>query len=297
MTFTATFSNPAYNYTGGVGGCQATVPVQYFVTSHEFNAVSAIVLYISSDVISKYNIETDDVNNPLQLNSKLLLKRDGARWFDGYVISKPLFKSFEEGHFLEVACWGKEGVLTQALCPATDGKYTWTLETSKVQVTEIPLKPTSNYGSYQGDTLWPDPDDATGAKCYIKDASCNTDTLDGGIGVGTYAISAVNQGTKTFSTLDNVPDEFAADDKFTVTGSTGNDGTYTVVSATWTGAQTDIIVAEAIPSPVADGAIVMNIIRLGTSDVGFKPRGWVKIDTEFIYFDGYDDAAGDNHYR
>lgn len=297
MTFTATFTNPTYNYNAGGSGCQTTVPVQHLVTSHEFNAVSAMILYISTDVLAKYDLETDDANNPLQLNSTLLLKRDGARWFDGYTLGKPLFKSYEEGHFLEVTCWGKEGILTQALCPATDGKYTWTLETSKEPVTQLPLKATANYGSFQGDTLWPDPLDATGAKCYIKDASCNSDALDGGIGVGTYAINAVNQGTKTFSTLDNVPDEFVADDTFAVSGSTGNDGTYTVVSATWTGAQTDIVVAEAIPNAVADGGIVQSIIILGATNQGFKPRGWVEIEAEFVYFDGYDDAAADNKYR
>jgi hypothetical protein len=67
-----------------------------------------------------------------------------------------------------------------------------------------------------------------------------------------YHITALNQGTKT-CTVNG--DASALGGSIAVVGSTGNNGTYTVVSATAGEGDTAIVVAEAIPSAVADGWI------------------------------------------
>lgn len=75
-------------------------------------------------------------------------------------------------------------------------------------------------------------------------------------GTASYNITAVDQATKRFFIAQNVPDKFLNDSKFTVSGSTGNDGIYTVNGdSTWTGAATQIYVDEALPSAVGNGAI------------------------------------------
>jgi hypothetical protein len=84
------------------------------------------------------------------------------------------------------------------------------------------------------------------------------DSDDGLIWSGTigisYAISGVTTGTKTFNVAADLSAILSAGSKIRITGSTGNDGTYTVVSATF-GASTAIVVVEAIPNATADGLI------------------------------------------
>lgn len=82
-----------------------------------------------------------------------------------------------------------------------------------------------------------------------------------------FAITAVNQGTKTFYIAENVPTTFLDNSFFTISGSTGNDGTYNVNgNATWSGAATLIVVDEVIPhaGPPAYGAISPIFVNLDT---------------------------------
>ena len=72
--------------------------------------------------------------------------------------------------------------------------------------------------------------------------------------LGTKNINAVNQGTKTF-TVTGDASALVNGNTFTVTGSTGNNGTYTVVSATYSSPNTAIVVSQSIPSATADGQI------------------------------------------
>lgn len=73
------------------------------------------------------------------------------------------------------------------------------------------------------------------------------------------AITAVNQGTKTFTLTDlsglgDFIGLFGGGDVRTIAGSTGNDGNYTVVSSTYLGlGVAEVVVVEAIPSAIADG--------------------------------------------
>lgn len=78
---------------------------------------------------------------------------------------------------------------------------------------------------------------------------------DGGPGLDTYTITVVNQGTKTFSIAENVPTKFTVGDFAAVYNSTGNDLEYTIVSSTWTGAVTEVVVEEAIADATVDGKL------------------------------------------
>jgi len=174
-------------------------------------------MMIRSDVASKHNLETDDANNALQLNSTVVVTEGAAYHFRGSVKHKPRFVTLQDGVYLQVRCEGWDGVLTQTFpVDPTTGSPVWTLESDTYALTDMPLQATSNYGSFQGSTLWPDPDDATGIKCYTNGAN---DPLDAGID----------------------------DDDVTLT--------------------------------------------LSTVTKSFVPRGWVKIDSEWIYYDGYDNAT------
>jgi len=72
-----------------------------------------------------------------------------------------------------------------------------------------------------------------------------------------WGITDVDDGAKTFTVLGDQADEIEAADSITVQDSTGNDGTYTVVSSTYVPAtkSTDIVVSEVVPSAVVDGTI------------------------------------------
>ena len=74
-------------------------------------------------------------------------------------------------------------------------------------------------------------------------------------------IIAVDQGAKKFTVQGDQRSWFVALDSLTVAGSTGNDGTYTLTSATLTLGDTVLLVVEAIPSPVADGTVVSTTHR------------------------------------
>ncbi len=71
-----------------------------------------------------------------------------------------------------------------------------------------------------------------------------------------YDITDVLQGPKTFKFLGDATAYFLAGDSIEVTGSTGNDGTYTVASSLFSTGKTSVIVEEAIPDSTADGDIL-----------------------------------------
>lgn len=71
-----------------------------------------------------------------------------------------------------------------------------------------------------------------------------------------YAITDVIQGSKTFKFLLDATEYFLTGDTIEVTGSTGNDGTYTVASSSFGAGKTSVVVNEAIPNATADGNIL-----------------------------------------
>ena len=72
-----------------------------------------------------------------------------------------------------------------------------------------------------------------------------------------FPVTVVDDGAKTFTVAGDQTDEIEAADSITIQGSTGNDGTYTVVSSTYVPStkDTDIVVSEVVPSAVADGTL------------------------------------------
>lgn len=71
----------------------------------------------------------------------------------------------------------------------------------------------------------------------------------------TYAITAAVIATKKFTIAGDYTSTFTAGEVFDVTGSTLNDGTYTVVSSELVATATVITVSEAVASATADGSI------------------------------------------
>lgn len=70
----------------------------------------------------------------------------------------------------------------------------------------------------------------------------------------TYAITAIDRVAHKVSIAGDQTSFMAAGDVFTITGSTGNDGTYTIDSVSFT-VTTDIITIETLPDATADGNV------------------------------------------
>lgn len=88
----------------------------------------------------------------------------------------------------------------------------------------------------------------------------------------TYAITAVDTVGDSFTVAGDQTESFKVGERFSVTGSTGNNGTYTVDSAVVSGADTVITVNEDITNVTADGTINVPIdlyfsVTYETSDV------------------------------
>lgn len=87
-------------------------------------------------------------------------------------------------------------------------------------------------------------------------------------------ILAVVQGAKTFTVDAAAAIGLAPTVQFTVQGSTGNDGTYTVVSAVDVAATTVITVVEAIPDATADGTVfISGTITVSGNHAAAFPNG------------------------
>ena len=74
----------------------------------------------------------------------------------------------------------------------------------------------------------------------------------------TYAISYLHQVNKIFAMAGNYADKFLGGDTFEVSGSTGNDGIYTITDVDYNSgeARTELTVEEAIPDAAVDGNIL-----------------------------------------
>lgn len=68
-------------------------------------------------------------------------------------------------------------------------------------------------------------------------------------------VTNVDQGTKTFTASIDITTNLVIGVLFSILGSTGNDGVYTVASFVLNGSETDIVVVEAIPDPTVDGFV------------------------------------------
>lgn len=115
---------------------------------------------------------------------------------------------------------------------------------------------------------------ATGTGTAAKAKFVKTDltvVYQGSCGIK-YAIAAVSQGSKTFR-VDGVDlSSVAYGQTLTISGSTGNDGTYTVVSATYGGGNTTFTVHEAIPNATADGALLPYDLTINNTSINGPPN-------------------------
>lgn len=76
-------------------------------------------------------------------------------------------------------------------------------------------------------------------------------------------ITALNQGTPSFTVAGDHTDVLTPASTFDVSGSTGNDGTYTVVGSAFGAGSTVVTVVEAIPDATVDGTIVVTLAAIG----------------------------------
>jgi hypothetical protein len=99
-----------------------------------------------------------------------------------------------------------------------------------------------------------------------------------------YAITAASTITDKFTIAGDFTTQIDAGDNFTVSGSTGNDGSYVVLTVTANGADTDIEVS-AIASAVADGNILHSALDNAITDASADfAEGWI----EFSWLDAND---------
>ncbi len=84
-------------------------------------------------------------------------------------------------------------------------------------------------------------------------ALCDADGLPIACPTGIYAVTAVDRAGKKFTIGGNHASDIVAPVR--INGSTGNDGLYTLVSATDAGGNTEIVVAEAIDDATVDGNV------------------------------------------
>ena len=140
-------------------------------------------------------------------------------------------------------------------------------------------------------TLWADNDDFVyvgkdttfaylGFKVSVAGANYGTFTFEYAAS-GSYAITALQPISGKIHVAENVPTKFTAGSHFTVSGSTGNDGTYVVAApgATWTGVVTQIPTTTIpLPSVIVDGtiSIIWTILTpLHNSTSTFSTDGWL----------------------
>jgi len=111
----------------------------------------------------------------------------------------------------------------------------------------------------------------------------------------TAAITSVTQGSKIFQIAGDLVQHLPVGTTFKISGSTGNDGTYTVSTAVLNGPDTDITVVEVIPDATADGTFELEVSKTLEQDFSFDcPEA--KIDYELDAFCGILKSIDDTSY-
>lgn len=112
------------------------------------------------------------------------------------------------------------------------------------------------------------------------------------------AIAAIDTTARTIAVAGDRTSSLSAGDTAGVTGSAGNNGTYTVLSATYSGGATVIAVSEAIPSATADGTLTIKpcnrcVLQLSNGARGFSfTTGVNAVDGFAIVGDGSTSSIG-----
>ena len=79
------------------------------------------------------------------------------------------------------------------------------------------------------------------------------------------AITAVDQPNKKFTLAGDLTASFIGVTSINIQGSTGNDGIYTVVSATLVSGDTEVVVSEVVPDATVDGNIYKEVSTINTN--------------------------------
>jgi hypothetical protein len=94
-------------------------------------------------------------------------------------------------------------------------------------------------------------------------------------------VSAVNQASDYFDITGDITDDLENASTFDISGSTGNDGTYTISSYSLSGSNTRIYVDEEIPNSTADGTIENVVIASQTVEFDYGQEFYPMI-TEYL---------------
>lgn len=122
------------------------------------------------------------------------------------------------------------------------------------------------------------PDSVTGTKGSTSIVEDTDFTLDDTTGIIIFKdgkapqsidVKTADAGANTFTVEGDVTGDFATGDKFKVTGSTGNDGTYTITNISYSSPDTTITVAN-VPDGTDDG--VINQLMQFTFNYYFRVR-------------------------
>lgn len=108
-----------------------------------------------------------------------------------------------------------------------------------------------------------------------------------------FSITAVDTVAKKFTVAGDQTAAYTAADKVAVDGSTGNDGTYTIVSATLNAGSTDIVVTETVADATVDGKITDKgvIFSIGTSGtLAPMPDGYPALESHTFKISGVEYA-------
>jgi hypothetical protein len=103
-----------------------------------------------------------------------------------------------------------------------------------------------------------------------------------------YAIAAVSIGSKTFTIQGSWPLQFVDGDTFTISGSTGNDGSYTINGTPVYTAATNITVITVDQTPAdatVDGTITHSAMQSQTFATSGSNKGTLTAYVEFVYLD------------
>lgn len=146
---------------------------------------------------------------------------------------------------LSTAGWSATG----AVRLPTDGTFVAPLAVLECVITTPTAPPaiTGSWGSYPPGLALAAADIIAGSKAFRYDIQVRR-TL-------TNAITGVSTGAKTFTIAGDQRLFFGPGGTFTVGGSTGNNGTYTIAAVAFSGGNTVLTVNETVPSAVVDGTI------------------------------------------
>lgn len=119
-------------------------------------------------------------------------------------------------------------------------------------------------------------------------------------GKAAATITTVVQGTKTFTVTGDITAHLQQGSVINIISSTGNDGLYSVVSATLNVGDTDIVVEEDIPSAVADGSMehgYKNDITLSSPGIDMTDQAQIQAFDDDIKISPYIEILSSTQVR